>query len=205
MGTFENVAMVERSSKIVNTPILRVKIVKRGSGIYDIVKDIYDPEYQQWTQSRISLSAQTLFDIYTSVYGEEYLDSADSPETPTDFTIGGPMILLDDNTVSLVARYTEGTKHTNGTPLVGLAFTNVYYQIGAAAPVKGPNVPAVGPTGGGSIAFTLTFPALNGEVTSGTFWATETNLLGRESAPSNKVSFVVDRQVPEAPLNFTIS
>jgi len=131
--------------------------------------------------------------------------SDDSPEPSLNFSIGGPMIIVDDSSVKLTAQYDEGTKTTGGSPLVGLSHTNVWYQIGSAAPVKSADVPATSPTGGGHVVTDVVFPSLLGAVTVGSFWATETTVGGVESPASNKVTFTVDRTVPEAPLNFTIA
>ena len=56
----------------------------------------------------------------------------------------------------LTVTYTEPTQNTDGTALDDLAKTSVYYQVGTAAEVKGPDIPASGPTGGAPISTQIT-------------------------------------------------
>lgn len=190
-----------RVATVVETPELTIQVVRRRFGVYQIVQKVYDPVSRRRFVDRIELSAEDILAIASAVFNEE---TVDSPESPNNFTVGGPMVLVDDFSVKLTAAYDEGSNHTNGTPLNDLSHSNVWYQIGAAAPVKSADIPASSPQGGGHVVTDVVFPALLGELTTGTFWATETDVDGHESPKSNLATFTVDRRVPEAPLNFTI-
>lgn len=115
------------------------------------------------------------------------------------------MIVVDASTVKLTASYVESSQDADGTALTDLAYTNVYYQIGSAPPVRGPQVPASAPSGGGTISTTILVPVAAGSKATITAWVTETDTLGNESAPSTTVTLSVDRLLPKAPTNFTIS
>lgn len=54
------------------------------------------------------------------------------------------------------------------------------------APIKGPNIPATRPKGGGTIETKVTVPILPGQSADVSIWATGTNKTGGESARSNQ-------------------
>ena len=111
------------------------------------------------------------------------------------------MKIIDANTVQLTATYTEPTYSGVNT----LDHTNVWYQIGTATPVMEPNVPASSPTGGKLVTTTINVPVSDGTSVTFMCWATDTNNLGKTSAPSNEMSVTVDRTVPQPPTGFTIA
>lgn len=202
---FDNVTVTRRVAIIRDSPSLKVVVESKGLGSYEILKEVYDPQAGQWYTYRICLTARDILDIESAVASEETPSNASDPESPLNFFLGGSMVILNDATVQLTAQYDEGTKHLNGSPLTDLLFSSVWYQIGAGVPVKGPDQPATVFGGGGRKLVTFVFPAPLGEVTSGTFWATQTDVKGNQSPASNKVTFAVDRQIPEAPLNFSVA
>ncbi len=95
--------------------------------------------------------------------------------------------------------FTEPSTNANAAPLLDLAHTNIYFQVGSSVPVKGPNLPALALAGGGIKAGTVTVPVLEGQEADVTFWATATDLAGNESAPSLKTIKRIDRLAPAAP------
>lgn len=109
-----------------------------------------------------------------------------------DFSVTGAEVTID---------YTEPTKNSNtaGTPLTDLARTNVYFQLDAGAAVKGSDVPASAPTGGGQITTKVTLPVTADQEVTATIWATATDLSGNESVPSAKITKRIDRLAPSAP------
>ncbi len=94
---------------------------------------------------------------------------------------------------TLTVTYEEPSRQPDGAPLTDLAKTNVYYQIQGQKPVKGPDIQATRPTGGGTVATKITLPILRGQRVDVTFWATATNRSGRESVPSTKIPGYVNR------------
>jgi len=116
---------------------------------------------------------------------------ADSfPARAIDFTATGTI---------LTVTYTEPTQNTDGTPLDDLAKTNVYYQVGTAAEVKGPDVPASQPAGGGAISTQITVAIAAGQRATVTVRATATDSSGNESAKSAAITKTVDRLPPMPP------
>ena len=203
---FENVTVTRRVAVIRDSPSVKVCVESKGLGSYEILKEVYDTLTGQWYTYRICLTARDILEIESVIASEELPSIASDPESPLNFFVGGsPMVVLNDATVQLTAQYDEGTKHLNGSPLPDLLFTSVWYQIGAGAPVKSPDQPATVFGGGGHKTVTFVFPAPLGELTGGTFWATETDVKGNQSPASNKVTFSVDRQIPESPLNFSVA
>ncbi len=85
--------------------------------------------------------------------------------------------------VTLTVTYEEPSRQADGSPLMDLAKTNVYYQIQGQKPVKGPDIRAT----------KITLPILRGQRVDVTFWATATNRSGRESVPSTKIPGYVNR------------
>lgn len=109
-----------------------------------------------------------------------------------DFTASGTI---------LTVTYTEPTTNadTPATLLDDLAFTNVYYQLDAGVAVKGPNVPATSPAGGGAISTQITVPVVAGQRVNVTISATATDTSGNESVKSTPVTKRIDRLAPTAP------
>ena len=113
-----------------------------------------------------------------------------TPAAAIDFTVTGAVI---------TATYTEPTTNADATPLADLAKTNVYYQLPGGIPVKGPDVAASRPQGGGAITTQVTVPVVAGQDVLVTFWATATDTGGNESARSAEVQRRIDRLAPAAP------
>ena len=113
-----------------------------------------------------------------------------TPAAAIDFTVTG---------ASVTATYMEPTANADATPLTDLAKTNVYYQVPASTPVKGPDVAATRPQGGGVITTQVTVPVVAGQDMTVTFWATATDTAGNESARSTEVQRRIDRLAPAAP------
>ena len=113
-----------------------------------------------------------------------------SPVAAIDFTVTGAVV---------TASYTEPTTNADATPLTDLAKTNVYYQLPGGTPVKGADVPASRPQGGGVISTQVTVPVTAGQDVVVTFWATATDQQKNESEPSKSVQVRIDRLAPGAP------
>ena len=118
-----------------------------------------------------------------------------TPAWAIDFTVSGAV---------LTVTYTEPATNTDGSPLMDLARTNVYTEIvlPGQVPVKGPNVVASAPGGGGAISTTITVPigaALPIKEANVKVWATATDTSGNEGPPSNVVTKRVDQLAPSAP------
>lgn len=115
------------------------------------------------------------------------------------------MKVIDNATVQVQVDYDEASLNRDGTPLTDLAYSNTYYQIGAAPVVAAAKTPATKATGGGHISIPLIIPAPLDARTSFNFWATATDLSGNESAKSVVFPFTVERLAPAGPVNFTIA
>ena len=118
-----------------------------------------------------------------------------APAWAIDFTVSGAV---------LTVTYTEPTTNTDGSPLADLARTNVWTEIllPGQTPVKGPNVAATAPGGGGAISTTITVPigaTLPIKEANVKVWATATDASGNEGPPSNVVTKRVDQLAPSAP------
>ncbi|TAL13935.1 hypothetical protein EPN95_04580 [Patescibacteria group bacterium] len=113
-----------------------------------------------------------------------------SPVFALTFTVTGTEVSFE---------FTEPTTNANAAPLLDLSHTNIYFQIGSSAPVKGPNLPASAPTGGGIKAGSVTVPVLEGQEADATFWSTATDLSGNESGRSIEIIKRIDRLSPAAP------
>ena len=113
-----------------------------------------------------------------------------APAWAIDFTVTG---------ASVTATYTEPTTNADLTLLTDLAKTNVYYQLPGGVPVKGPDVAASRPQGGGAISTQVTVPIVAGQDVVVTFWATATDTSANESARSTEVQRRIDRLAPGAP------
>ncbi len=115
------------------------------------------------------------------------------------------MVIVDSSTVRVDGSYTEPSTETDGFALEDLAYTNVYYQIGTGPAVRGPQVPASTPNGGGSIKTSLLIPAAGGQRLNVKFWVTATDSTGLESPRSSENTLSIDRVPPAAPTNFIIA
>ena len=118
-----------------------------------------------------------------------------TPAWAIDFTVSGAV---------LTVTYTEPSTNMDGSPLVDLARTNVYTEIllPGQAPVKGPDVAATAPSGGGAISTTITVPigvTLPIKEATVKVWATATDTSGNESTPSAMVTKRVDQLAPASP------
>jgi len=118
------------------------------------------------------------------------------------------LVIVDENTVKLVASYVESTLNVDGTP-VQLAHTNIYVSVNSAPPVKGADIPATSVNGGGTVTVDVAIPAANGVATAVLAYSTETTVQGVEGSHSNFVTYTVDRKpvapvVPAAPTGFTL-
>jgi len=107
-----------------------------------------------------------------------------------DFTASGTI---------LTVTYREPTQNADSTPLTDLAKTNVYFQVGATAEVKGPDVTAGAPTGGTNIVTNISVPIAQNQSASVTIRATATDTSGNESIKSAGITKTVDRLPPMPP------
>ena len=115
------------------------------------------------------------------------------------------MVIVDQATIRVEGSYTEPSTDADGVAISDLAYTNVYYKIGSAPAVRGPQVPATSPEGGGDVTTSLLIPVPAGQRVSVQFWVTATDLLGLESAPTTTSTLQIDRVPPAAPTNFSIA
>lgn len=115
------------------------------------------------------------------------------------------MKIIDKATVSIEASWTEPTVNADGSPLLDLAYSSVYYQVGNGPVVVGAKLPATKPTGGGAVSTTLIIPAAAGAITLLTFTASETDLDGNESPKTSPVVFKVERVAPAEPVSFSVA
>jgi hypothetical protein len=119
-----------------------------------------------------------------------------APAAAIDFTVTG---------ANLTVTYTEPTQNACGAPsatcpaLTDLDHTNVYLQIGVAAPSKLPNVAATSATGGGAVSTSVTVPIAAGQEANVTIQATATDGSGNESVKSTSATKRVDRLSPGSP------
>jgi len=100
----------------------------------------------------------------------------------------------------ILVTYVEPNKNVDGTPLFDLDHTNVYFQLGAGLPVKGPDIKASTTNGGVPISTKLTVPIGPNTEATVTVWATATDMSGNEGKGSTPVTKRIDRLAPEAPL-----
>jgi hypothetical protein len=115
------------------------------------------------------------------------------------------MKILDNSTVSVDAMYDEPTLDSTGTPLLDLAYTSVYYKVGASPLVVGAKTIATQAQGGGRITVMLIVPAPVDAVTKIDFYVSATDFVGNESAKSAPVPFTIERLAPAVPTNFIIA
>ncbi|HKW86408.1 MAG TPA: hypothetical protein VJM82_05000 [Nitrospiraceae bacterium] len=66
-------------------------------------------------------------------------------------------VLVKSTKPTVTVSYTEPTTTVDGTPLIALAKTTIYYDLGNG-PVKAMDVPATKPTGGGQVSQTVKIP-----------------------------------------------
>lgn len=120
------------------------------------------------------------------------------------------MLIVDNNTVSMVAQYTEPTTQTDGSPLTDLHHTNVYHQVVGSPFIKSVDIPATSPNGGGVINSLILANVALGQKINVVAWITATDTVGVESPVSLVLNEVIDRLVvthfgPSAPTNFTLA
>ena len=100
----------------------------------------------------------------------------------------------------VVVKYTEPTTNADGSPLVDLAKTKIYWVIvGSTTPAVTIDVTATKATGGGIISQTLILPIAANKEADVQIWATATYKSGNESGPSVKEAVRVDRLPPGEP------
>src|SRR5690349_1982072 len=87
----------------------------------------------------------------------------------------------------LTVTYKEPAVNKDGSSLDDLDHTNVYYQVGSDAEVKGPNVPASSPAGGGNISTTITVPVPTDMRATVAVSASATDTSGNEGPRSSAV------------------
>lgn len=114
------------------------------------------------------------------------------------------MRIIDAQTVSLDVQWTEPTLNSDGSALVDLAYSSVYYSTLNGPLVVGAKLPATVVTGGGTIQTTLIVPAPAGAVTPFKFQVSATDLSGNESVKTDAVFFTIERLAPSAPLGFIV-
>lgn len=116
------------------------------------------------------------------------------------------MRIVDDQTVEVSASFDEPVASADGSALGDLAYHNVWYRYSTNPPVKGPQLPASSPSGGGKVLNApLLVPAPAGQRTPLEFWVRSVDLSGNMSPESTHVVFDVDRVAPAAPSNFMIA
>lgn len=94
--------------------------------------------------------------------------------------------------------YDEPTTNEDGTALVDLDHTSIYYDMGSGT-VKAIDVPATSLTGGGTISQIITVPVLAQQEANVSIWATAIDLVGNESVNSSVVVTRIDRLKPSPP------
>ena len=99
----------------------------------------------------------------------------------------------------LSVSYNEPSQNADGSSLDDLDHTNVYFQVGSDADVKGPNVPASSVAGGAAISTSVTVPVAAGQQASVTISASAMDVSGNESPRSASITKRIDRLSPAAP------
>lgn len=94
--------------------------------------------------------------------------------------------------------YTEPSTNNDGSPLIDLDHTTVYYDIGSGA-VEANQVPASSPSGGATITTSITIPVSIDQEVDADVWATASDEVPNESLPSNTVVVPIDRLAPASP------
>jgi hypothetical protein len=111
------------------------------------------------------------------------------------------MIIVDANTVSVVATFTEPSQQSDGSPLTNLAFCSVVDMTDNITT----KVTASSPNGGGKMSVTIPLTAADGTSKVFSFEMNATDLKGSTSKFSAVVPFTVNRLAPMAPSSFTIA
>lgn len=96
------------------------------------------------------------------------------------------------------AEYQEPTTNEDGSPLSDLAYTSIFYDMGAG-PVNVVDLPASLNTGGGIKNYTFNVPVLAKMESNVLVWATATDTSGNTSDPSVPVDVRIDRLAPAPP------
>lgn len=99
----------------------------------------------------------------------------------------------------LRAEYKEPSVNKDGSPLVDLKETRVYFQIVGKSPAVGLTVPASSKIGGQPVSGDVLVPVLVDQEADVNLWATALDLSGNESGPSNVLQKRIDRLAPDAP------
>ena len=94
--------------------------------------------------------------------------------------------------------YNEPTTNADGTSLMDLDKTTIYYDKGQGT-VKAGDILTTRVTGGGTINTTVTIPITNGQEADVSVWATATDKSSNESAKSNIGIIRIDRLPPSPP------
>ena len=111
------------------------------------------------------------------------------------FILGALLILLAfvatscQSQTTIFFSYTEPSQNdrSTGTAVNDLSHTNVYYSVNGSAAVKGPNIPATSPAGGGTITTTIGVSIPRGKEATVDVWVTATDKFGNESKESSRV------------------
>jgi hypothetical protein len=96
------------------------------------------------------------------------------------------------------ASYMEPSVNKNGTPLLDLGKTVLFYDFGSG-PVAGWEKPASSPIGGAEIVGKLVVPIGEDKEADVKFWAVAYDLTGNVSDPSLPVWIRVDHLAPASP------
>lgn len=107
------------------------------------------------------------------------------------------MIYLADG-VQLRVEYQEPTDNADGSVLDDLQHTSVFYDIGGG-PVNVVDYPASLAAGGLTVIYDFVVPVLPGDKRNVTVFATATDTSGNTSAPSDSISILIDRRIPNRP------
>lgn len=94
--------------------------------------------------------------------------------------------------------YTEPVVNEDGSPLIDLQCTTIYYDRGEG-PVVLESPKATNLSGGGEIAVTVTVPIGSGEEADVLLWSTATDIAGNEGPPGTIVERRIDRLAPGPP------
>lgn len=95
--------------------------------------------------------------------------------------------------------YQEPTTNADGTPLLDLASTKIFYRL-AGVEYEAATVPATSPNGGGQIDQTIDVQAAQGLEVSCEIWVKAFDDDGNESPTSEIQIVVIDRLAPAAPI-----
>ena len=91
-------------------------------------------------------------------------------------------VLVKSTKPTVTVSYTEPATTVDGTPLVALDKTTIYYDLGSG-PVKAVDKPATKPTGGGQVSQTIKIPIGPNEEKLVTICVTATNRMRSEGPP----------------------